>query len=137
MDQQDQNPFEAPPTFPTQALPLTDIPAEDLKKIEAIIKDAGQFWLAMVICVLCSGIGMFIIPIWYGVRLVQWGRFSSRYPFLLSPGAAPGSLPQKFTSSRWKLIVGLVFGIAMVGVYFLITLLWMIYVRAGVAMNQI
>lgn len=84
--------------------------AEELKKVEAIIKDASQFWLAILICFLCSALGFVLIAPWYLVRLVQWNRFAQSHPMLLDPAAAPGSLGQRFQSSRWKLITGLVVG---------------------------
>jgi hypothetical protein len=86
------------------------IEAADHRKLNAVVKDANQFWLAILLCILCSGCGALIIPIWYTVRLLQWNRFAVKYPDLTRAGAKPGSLSAKFQSSQWKLIVGLVFG---------------------------
>ena len=106
------NPYAAPTHMgeTQQTDGMVDLPPADRKKIEAIIKDAGQFWLAILICILCSGIGALIVPIWYSVRLLQWSGFAKRYPQLVETNAIPGSLPARFRSSRWKLIVGLLFG---------------------------
>ena len=81
------------------------------KKIEAIIKDAGQFWVAIVLCFLCSGIGILVIGPWYLVRLVQWNSLNNQYPSLKDPHAPPGSLARRFQSSHWKLIAGIVAGV--------------------------
>ena len=122
MNQPEDNPYAAPPSVPSPGQAIPELPAADQKKVEAIIKDAGQFWLAIILCILCNGIGSLIVPIWYGVRLSQWSRLGRQYPFLLTPGAAPGSLAQKFVSSRWKLMVGLLFGLMMIGLLFLYVL---------------
>ena len=103
------NPYQ-PPT--AQAVPQgpSGIDAESLRKIEAIIKDAGQFWLAILLCFLCTGIGALVIGPWYIVRLVQWNSMAQQFPVLMDPHAPPASLGQRFQSSKWKLIVGLCFG---------------------------
>lgn len=106
----DNNPYAAPVVNVPGPHRGPSLPPEDLKKIESIVKDAGQFWLALILCLFCSGIGGLIVPIWYTVRLLQWGKFSKRYPELMASNAPAGSLPAKFRSSQWKLIVGLAFG---------------------------
>ena len=83
-----------------------------LRKIEAIIKDAGQFWLAILICILCTGWGAFIIGPWYLVRFLQWNSMAQAYPMLLDAGAPRGSLARRFQSARTKLIIGMAFGAA-------------------------
>lgn len=35
--------------------------AQDLKKLEALVKDANQFWIAIIMCVVCSSVGALII----------------------------------------------------------------------------
>lgn len=82
----------------------------DRIKLEAVIKDAGQFWVAIALCILCSAIGAIIIPFWYLARLVQWNRLAKKYPDLMLSGAPAGSIQAKFQSSQWKLIVGMVVG---------------------------
>jgi hypothetical protein len=103
------NPYAAPQvdaTLPAEANP-------DLKRIEAVIKDAGQFWLAIVMCIFCSGLGAIIIGPWYLVRLLQWNSIATAQPMLLDPNVPRGSLAQRFQSARWKLIVGISFGVLM------------------------
>lgn len=111
----DHNPY-APPTIgqstSSPTLPL-DIDPADKRKAQAVIKDANQFWLAIIICFLCFAIGSLIIPIWYLVRLVQWDRLAKKYPELVIPGAQEGSMQAKFVSSKWKLTVGIVVGVSM------------------------
>ncbi len=106
----DNNPYAAP--APDNAIPQVDfgLEAVDKKKIDAVVKDAGQFWLAIILCLCCSGIGALIIPVWYLIRLLQWNKFANKYPVLLNPDAPAGSLPAQFRSARWKLILGLAFG---------------------------
>lgn len=100
---------------------LGDLTPAEMKKVEAITKDAGQFWLAILLCFLCGALGPIIIGPWYLVRLVQWNGMSSAHPWLLDQTAPAGSLQKKFQSSKWKLIVGLVFGaLVLVGIVVLI-----------------
>ena len=80
------------------------------KKAEAIIKDAGQFWLAILLCFICSGFGPLIIGPWYIVRWVQWSSLAKRFPQLKDPNAPPASLQKRFQGAQWKLIVGIVSG---------------------------
>ena len=102
------NPYAAPLAETVHAqVKIGKIPERDLAKIGAIIKDAGQFWLAIILCILCSLLGAAIIPIWYGIRLVQWSNMSKKYPGLLTPNSPPKSLPSQFQSAQWKLWVGL------------------------------
>ncbi|MEO1526663.1 MAG: hypothetical protein AAFX06_14600 [Planctomycetota bacterium] len=98
-------------------------PPDVEKKIEAVIKDARQFWLAILLCFLCSGIGFLIIGPWYLVRLVQWNSLNSQFPGLQDPNALPGSIERRFQSSFWKLIVGLVAGVLLfMSVFFFVVL---------------
>ncbi len=119
----DPNPYAAPTQVAAGGSEeYQSIPAGDLKKIQAIIKDANQFWLAILLCFLCSAIGMVLIGPWYLVRLLQWSSMANAYPHLRNGQAPPGSLAQRFQSAQWKLIVGLAVGllIGMVVVAFLI-----------------
>jgi hypothetical protein len=107
------------------AAPQVEIPPAwaanpEQKKIEAVIKDANQFWLAIVLCIFCSGIGAILIGPWYFFRLLQWGSIARAQPALLDPNVPRGSLEQRFQSARWKLIVGICVGAFM----FLLTCLY-------------
>ena len=110
----EENPYAAP-----SVNPLGDHVVEnsrirldrvDLVKAEAIIKDASQFWLAIILCFLCTAIGCIIVPIWYAFRLLQWNRIAKKYPDLMAADVPAKSFQAKFQSSQWKLITGLVFG---------------------------
>ena len=91
----EQNPYAAPSSAEPSHDPLpVDLNPKDLAKVEAVVKDAGQFWLAIILCVVCSGIGALIVPIWYLVRLLQWRYLANKHPALLSTGATPGSIQQ-------------------------------------------
>jgi len=81
-----------------------------MKKIEAIIKDARMVAIAVLLCLLCSGCGFIIIGPWYLVRLLQWNTWATNCPALLDPNAEYGSLPQRFQSSKSRLIIGLAIG---------------------------
>ena len=124
MNDEIRNPY-AQPTFETYAHDPNQhlgIPTADLKKIQAVVKDASQFWLGILLCFLCSGIGMLVIGIWYLVRLSQWNRLASQYPILMQTDAAPGSLPQQFQSSKWKLMTGFSFGAVLLVLFLLLIL---------------
>ena len=107
----DYNPYASPAYADrtSDQLPFAIDPADRIK-IDAVIKDAGQFWLAIALCILCSAIGALIIPFWYLARLLQWNGLAKKYPALTVQGAPPGSLQAKFQSSQWKLIVGIAVG---------------------------
>ena len=116
----DPNPYAAPqldPTAPAESNP-------DLKRIEAVIKDAGQFWLAILLCIFCSGLGAVIIGPWYLVRLLQWHSIAKTQPMLLDQNAPRGSLAQRFQSARWKLIAGICFG----GLMLVLTVVYVVLV---------
>ncbi|PHS09134.1 MAG: hypothetical protein COA78_12240 [Blastopirellula sp.] len=108
----DENPY-ASPAITNEEAPQSDLRMDeaDQKKIAAIIKDAGQFWVAIILCVFCIGLGGFIVPIWYLVRLLQWNKFAKKYPELVNPNSPKGSVAAQFRSSQWKLIVGIAFGV--------------------------
>jgi hypothetical protein len=102
------------PYAPTVSSAVADTSGVDpvlLAKVNAIIKDAGQFWIAMVLCLLCSALGSLVIGIWYAVRLMQWNAIAKSQPLLMDPNAAPGSVAAKFQGAKTKLIIGMVFGI--------------------------
>jgi hypothetical protein len=107
-----QNPYAAThlPVSNEPVYPGLDLDAATLKKIEAIIKDAGQFWLAIALCFFCAGCGMLIIGPWYIVRLVQWNSLAAQYPGLLEAGASVGSLPYRFRKARTRLYIAIILG---------------------------
>jgi hypothetical protein len=116
------NPYAAPKTDFTAVPPGTVDPAL-LKKIEVIIKDAGQFWLAIIICILCSALGSVIIGPWYFVRLMQWNSIAKSQPMLLDPNAPRGSVARRFQSAKIKLIIGISFGVL---IFLLVIVLFMV-----------
>lgn len=93
-----------------------------VEKAEAIIKDAGQFWLAILMCFLCSALGSVIIAPWYLVRLLQWNSLAKSQPMLLDPNVPQGSLAYRFQAAKIKLIIGICFG----AVAFLVTVVTII-----------
>ncbi len=108
------------PTNPYAPIPIplrteTPIQIDDPThtKIKAIIKDADQFWLAILLCLLCSGIGSIVIGVWYLVRLLQWNSMSQAQPLLMVANPTPGSIAAKFQGAKIKLIAGFAFGILM------------------------
>ena len=104
------NPYAAPQADVTVAPHAVKIDPASLKKIEAIIKDAGQFWLAILMCIVCSALGSVIIGPWYLVRLLQWNSMAQAHPMLLEQNVPRGSLAQRFQSAKIKLIIGMSFG---------------------------
>lgn len=106
------NPYESPLSstpLATQAPPAVDLVM--LNKVNAIIKDAGQFWLAILLCLFCTGLGAIIIGPWHFVRLMQWMSVAKAEPRLLDTHASPGSIAKKFQSAKVKLIIGMSFGL--------------------------
>ncbi len=103
------NPYSTPAVQPDIVAAPSDIDPVDQKKMDAVIKDANQFWLAILLCFLCSAIGAILIPFWYFVRLRQWTALSRKYPLLMTE-SQPGSLAAKFQACQWKLIAGIVVG---------------------------
>ena len=123
------NPYASPVTDSQVASQVSIDPAA-LKKIEAIIKDAGQFWLAILICILCSALGSIIIGPWYLVRFLQWNSMAQAQPMLLDPNAPRGSLAQRFQSAKIKLIIGMSFGAL---IFLLVTLLFAVSFASSLA----
>ncbi|MCA9248911.1 MAG: hypothetical protein KDA42_17410 [Planctomycetales bacterium] len=106
------NPYTAPQadSMPSLSPAPENIDPAQLKKIQAIIKDAGQFWLAILMCFFCGAIGPIIIGPWYLVRLIQWNSLAREEPLLLDPNVRQGSIAQKFQAAKIKLILGMSFG---------------------------
>lgn len=111
------NPYQQPTSTtgtPAQAAGADlNLSVSDVKKIEAIIKDAQMVALAVLLCLLCSGCGFIIIGPWYLARLIQWNGWATKCPGLIDPGAEYGSLQQRFQSAKSRLIIGLGIGAAM------------------------
>ncbi len=110
MSDDPNNPYAAPQANTPAAPPQTNLDPVTQKKVEAIVKDAGQFWLAILMCIVCSALGSIIIGPWYLVRLLQWSSLAKSHPVLMTPDSPRGSLPQKFQSAKIKLIIGILFG---------------------------
>jgi hypothetical protein len=106
---EETNPYASPVTESVVQCRESIDPAL-LKKIEAVIKDAGQFWLAIIACILCTWVGAIIIGPWYLARLFQWNAIAKAQPMLLAPNVPRGSVAQRFQASRIKLIIGMVMG---------------------------
>lgn len=119
-----ENPYQAAVGDPAKMSGQGAFDAVTHKKLEALIKDAGQFWLALLLCLLCSGIGPLIICPWYTVRLIQWNALAKLHPVLVDRNAPPGSYARKFQGAKTKLIIGLVGGVLLLGlvVLYLISL---------------
>ena len=107
----DPNPYSPPTTNVVAQEVESDfgLSPKDLKKAKAIIKDANQFWLAIILCVVCTMVAALIFPIWYTFRLWQWNSLAKKYPVLVAPQSAE-QLPTRFKSAQWKLIVGMIAG---------------------------
>jgi hypothetical protein len=116
------NPYAAPAAESVLPDPLSglQIAQADRKKLNAVIKDANQFWLAILLCFLCSALGLVLIGPWYGVRLVQWRSLGRTYPALMQPDPIVSSVPQQFQSAKLKLILGLAFGLIIAFMFLLL-----------------
>lgn len=123
MSDSNQNPFAAPQTGMSSASGWSGDP-QSSPKIEAVIKEANQFWIALLLCLFCSGIGSLIIGVWYIVRLFQWNGLARANPALLERGAPPGSLPFRFQTARTKLIIGVCAGFAILLVQIALLAIW-------------
>lgn len=123
-DPQPPNPFAAPATTSTLRPEIASMDTRDRKKLDAVIKDANQFWIAILFCFLCSALGLIIIGPWYLVRLLQWNRLGNTYPELRQSAPQPGTIVQKYQSARWKLMAGLIVGATVV--FLVVT--WTIFV---------
>jgi hypothetical protein len=66
MSKDSSNPY-APTAF---AIETPAVDAALLAKVNAINKDAGQFWLAMLLCLLCSALGSLIIGMVFGIVIL-------------------------------------------------------------------
>ena len=113
MNSDQPNPYAATEPLLEDATSVNrgDFDAPTLKKIDAIIKDAGQFWIAIALCFLCTALGLVVIGPWYLVRLLQWNSLARTYPKLLESNVPRNSLAKSFQSAKTKLIIGICFGV--------------------------
>ncbi len=105
------NPYASPTLRAADPLDVAIDPVA-IVKAKAIIKDAGQFWIAILLCIFCTGLGAIIIGPWYLIRLVQWSSLARSQPMLVDPNVPHGSIAQRFQSAKPKLIIGICFGAA-------------------------
>jgi hypothetical protein len=110
---QSANPYAAPAEAAAEPAGGTSYDPASLRKIEAVIKDAGQVWLAVLMGFLCTAFTWVLIGPWFLYRLHCWNRLSRQHPELLAADAVPGGLEAKFQKARGKLITGLVIGAVM------------------------
>lgn len=113
------NLYSSPNATKTQN-PKTDwvrIPDQEIEKIEAILKDAKQVTIGILMCLFLVAIGGFIIGPWYFYRAIQWNSFSKKYPFLVDPNAARDSLAGEFTSAKSNLYLGVIIGAIFITIY--------------------
>ncbi|MEM7477826.1 MAG: hypothetical protein AAF483_22805 [Planctomycetota bacterium] len=87
--------------------------ANERALVTAIVKDANQYAIAMLLSIFCSLLGCLIIGPWYFIRLRQWTQLSRSQPFLIDPNVEHGSLADQFQKARQKLITGIAFGCVM------------------------
>jgi len=94
---------------------------EDVKKARNVIREADQFWVAILLMFVCSIGAIFLLVPWYWVRFAQWNGLANKYPQLLASNAPIGSLPDKFLKAKLKLQIALGAGvIVLIGLVFLI-----------------
>ena len=105
------NPYAAP-SAPASVPSAAYAPAI-VARAEAVIKDANQVWLAVLMGFLCTAFTWVLICPWFAYRLHCWSTLSRDCPSLLAPDVLPGSLEAKFQSARGKLVIGLVIGAVM------------------------
>jgi RsiW-degrading membrane proteinase PrsW (M82 family) len=112
----DFNPYTASSIDPRRN--SSDVPSEflspqDAKKAENVIREANQFWLAILAAIFCNALGMLFIVPWYTARLIQWIRLAEKYPGLLVSNPPSYSLADRFQRSKWKLIVCIIAGVVL------------------------
>ena len=116
----EQNPYAAPASARNSESPDEQfrirLDGRDHVRAIAIITEANQFWVAMLLSTFCVVFGSIIILIWYGVRLLQWSRLAKKYPELLATNPPPKSMQARFQASRWKLTIGIVFGLIIISI---------------------
>ena len=92
------------------AAPEIDIDPATVAKIEVIIRDAREWWAAVLLCVCLVGVGALIIGAWYLMRFVQWRKMAHQHPMLLNPDAPRNSLGQRFQAAQTSLLIGMSVG---------------------------
>ena len=88
-------------------------PPEVITKAEVIIKDASQFWLAIVACIFCGTFGFLIIGPWFLFRLLQHRSLGKQHPSLIATNSVVGSLEQRFQKAKTGLLIGAGISVAM------------------------
>ena len=117
-----QNEFDDPyaPTNPTEQFSFSEtelgIPKADLKRAKAVVKDADQFWLAILLCFLCVALAPFLIGPWYLSRRLAWQSLGTKYPVLMDSSAPPNTFPGRFQRANTKLFIAFAFGGVMLGI---------------------
>jgi hypothetical protein len=97
-------------------MPEFDLTDRGAARAKAVASDAGYVWAAVLVPFCCPVVGLplFILMLpWYSYRLYCWYQLNDefselRYPNSLSPH---GLLAANFQSAKWRLIVGVVFGV--------------------------
>jgi hypothetical protein len=67
--------------------------------------------VAIIMCIVCSGVGALIIGPWYLVRLMQWNSLARKYPALLERAVARHRIEARFQSAKIKMLIGIGFGV--------------------------
>jgi hypothetical protein len=86
------------------------VDAQTFAKMEAIIRDSNQFLFAMLFSLFCVGIGFFITPLWYSMRLWHWKKLMAANPDLKNMAWEHGSVAYQFVTARGRIQSAIVFG---------------------------
>ncbi len=79
------------------------------KKVKAIIRDAKQFWIAIICCFLCTPIACAVVIPWYFNRLKDWSKMAEADPKLVQKDSPYGATAKQFRSAKTKLKIGVGF----------------------------
>ncbi|MCA9105792.1 MAG: hypothetical protein KDA83_10225 [Planctomycetales bacterium] len=85
------------------------------KTIEAIIKDANQLVVVLVMCLCLTMLGTLVVMPWYSFRLWQWYSLAGRHPSLMVYRPPLGSFADQFQRAKANLWSGLFIGFAFLG----------------------
>ncbi len=106
----DSNPYK--PTLIGAEKPEREplgLPEERQQQLEAVIKEAGQVWLVVMLSFCCGPLSILLVAPWYGIRLQQWIGLATDFPELNDATNRHWQAVQ-FRSAKIKLLVGLVVG---------------------------
>lgn len=106
-------------SVPVNSLYLDDVARA---KVDAVIKDAGQYWLAILCCFVCTGVGFVVIGPWYYLRLRQWHALADKHVVLMTIDPTPGSVADRFQRAKGQIKIGLGFGAGL----FILTAVWLL-----------